>query len=252
MSFDHAIHDHSEARPSGLLRRVLDRRIVFFVIAPVFAASLAAVFLPRGDSQAATNNLYASSDDTVAPPDDNITIEVASVNGSGCRKGTAAVAMSPDNTAFTVTYSEYLAQVGVGAKPTDFRKNCQLNLNLNVPQGFTYAISQSDYRGYALLEEGANAKQGASYYFQGMSSTLSVSHPIDGPYDGNWQTTDKVGIAALVFAPCGEQRLLNINTDLRVDAGTSDTETTTSFVAMDSTDTAINTVYRLTWKKCEE
>ncbi len=59
------------------------------------------------------------------PPPDRIVIDVVTVNGSGCPAGTAAIAVSPDNQAFTVTYSDYLAQVGVGSKPTDFRKNCQ-------------------------------------------------------------------------------------------------------------------------------
>ncbi|KJK55093.1 DUF4360 domain-containing protein, partial [Saccharothrix sp. ST-888] len=85
----------------------------------------------------------------VTPPPDKIVIDVATVNGSGCPAGTAAIAVSPDNTAFTVTYSNYLAQVGVGANPTDFRKNCQLNLDVHVPQGFTYAIAAADYRGFA-------------------------------------------------------------------------------------------------------
>ncbi|MGO4757987.1 DUF4360 domain-containing protein, partial [Streptomyces sp. 2MCAF27] len=101
------------------------------------------------------------------PPPDKIVITVATVNGSGCPAGTAAVAVSPDNTAFTVTYSDYLAQVGKGSKPTDFRKNCQLNLVVHVPQGFTYAIASVDYRGYAHLEKGATSVEKASYYFQG-------------------------------------------------------------------------------------
>ena len=103
------------------------------------------------------------------PPTGQITIDVVTVNGSGCRIGTAAVAVSPDNKAFTVTYSEYLAQVGPDARPTDFRKNCQLNLRVNVPSGFTYGIAQADYRGFAHLERGAKGTQRASYYFQGMS-----------------------------------------------------------------------------------
>src|ERR1043165_583151 len=90
------------------------------------------------------------------PPPDKIIIDVATVNGSGCRPGTAAVAVSEDNEAFTVTYSEFMAQVGVGAQPTDFRKNCQISLKVHVPQGFTYAIAQADYRGFAHLESGAN------------------------------------------------------------------------------------------------
>lgn len=82
------------------------------------------------------------TDPPVEPPDAQIVIDVITINGSGCPAGTAAVAVAPDNTAFTVTYSEYLAQVGVGARPIDARKNCQLALQVHVPEGFTYAILQ--------------------------------------------------------------------------------------------------------------
>lgn len=187
---------------------------------------------------------------SIPTPPDEITIDIATVNGSGCPDGTAAVAVSPDNKAFTVTYSDYLAQVGVGAEPTDFRKNCQLSLLVHVPQGFTYAIAQADYRGFASLAEGATGMEKASYYFQGMSETTSASHKLTGSFVGNWQFTDKTDVAALVYAPCGELRNFNINTELRVDAGTSDTETTTSFMTMDSTDGNIKTTYHFAWKRC--
>ncbi|GGX65286.1 DUF4360 domain-containing protein [Streptomyces hiroshimensis] len=186
----------------------------------------------------------------VNPPPDKIVIEIATVNGSGCPAGTAAVAVAPDNTAFTVTYSDYLAQVGVGSKPTDFRKNCQLNLIVHVPQGFTYAIASADYRGYAKLEPGATGTQKASYYFQGSSTTTPSSHVFRGSYADNWQATDRVDVAALVWAPCGEKRNFNINTELRVNAGSSDPSKTTSFMTMDSTDGDINTIYHLAWKEC--
>jgi hypothetical protein len=186
------------------------------------------------------------------PPSDRIIIDVVTVNGSGCRPNTAAVAVSPDNTAFTVTYSEYLAQVGVGSSPTDFRKNCQLNLRVHVPQGFTYAIAQADFRGFAHLERGASAQQRANYYFQGHSQTVFSNHQFRGPYSDDWQTTDQVEVGALVYAPCGEERLFNINTELRVNKGTSNGATTTSFIAMDSTDGAINTIYHFSWKRCPQ
>jgi hypothetical protein len=190
------------------------------------------------------------SDQTVPPPTGQILIQVVTVNGSGCRPGTAAVAVAPDNRAFTVTYSEYLVQVGVGAKPTDWRKNCQLNLRVRVPQGFTYAIAQADYRGFASLEHGASGLQRANYYFQGMSQTAHVDHPLKGPLSDNWQATDITDVAQLVYSPCGEQRNFNINTELRALVGTSDPKKTTSFVTMDSTDGSIKTLYHFTWKTC--
>jgi len=183
-------------------------------------------------------------------PPGNIVVDVVTVNGSGCPPGTAAVATSPDNTAFTVTYSEYLAQVGVGAAPTDFRKNCQLNLLVHVPQGFTYAIAEADYRGFAALASGATAVQRANYYFQGTTPTAVVSHPLAGPMVDDWLTVDATTVAELVYAPCGVQRNLNVNTELRVSAGTSDPSKTTSWITMDSTDGSFQTIYHFAWKTC--
>jgi hypothetical protein len=183
-----------------------------------------------------------------APPAERITVTVATVNGSGCPAGTAAVAAAADNTAFTVTYSNYLAQVGVGAKPTDLRKNCQLSVQVGVPAGFTFAIAQADYRGFASLAAGATGTQRANYYFQGTSPTLQVAHSFSGPMNDDWQTTDTTLAAA--YAPCGELRNVNINTELRVAVGTSDPTRTTSFMAMDSTDVSVNTVYHLVWEQC--
>jgi hypothetical protein len=184
------------------------------------------------------------------PPPDHIVVEVVTVNGSGCPAGTAAIAVAPDNTAFTITYSEYMAVVGLGSTPTDFRKNCQINVLVHVPQGFTFAVAKADYRGFASLANGAKAMQKANYYFQGNSQTEFRTHRLNGPWDDNWQATDETEIPALVFRPCGEQRLLNINTELRVDKGTSDTKKTTSLIAMDSTDGSINTIYHFHWKRC--
>ncbi|MCA6096352.1 DUF4360 domain-containing protein, partial [Streptomyces sp. SCA3-4] len=111
-------------------------------------------------------------------------------------------------------------------------------------------IARADYRGFAHLERGATGMERASYYFQGMPQTTSVSHRFAGPLSDNWQTSDVTDAAALVYAPCGVQRILNVNTELRVGAGSSDPSTTNSFMAMDSTDGSVNTLYHFAWKEC--
>jgi len=183
------------------------------------------------------------------PPSGQITVDVATVLGSGCPAGTAAVAVAKDNTAFTVSYSNYLAQVGPQSAPTDIRKNCQLALRVHVPQGFTYAIAEADYRGFAALSSGATGMEQANYYFQGTSPTVRVPHKFSGPFQDDWETVDTTDVASLVFAPCGTDRLLNVNTELRVAAGSSD-PASTSFMAMDSTDGSIHTTYHFEWKQC--
>ena len=208
-----------------------------FVTGSTLLASLAAPALPAVAAPAPL-------------PTDKMVIDVVAANGSGCPLGTADVIVSPDNKAFTVTYSEFTAQVGMGAKPLDFRKNCQLALNVDVPQGYTYAIARTEYRGFARLEKGASATQSSFYYFQGEAQTHRLRHQFTGPIDGDWQRTDAIGVSSLSFLPCGEQRYLNVNNELRVNAGWSDRKKTTSFLTMDSTDGNLDTVYHVAWKKC--
>ncbi|MFI5494818.1 DUF4360 domain-containing protein [Actinoplanes sp. NPDC051859] len=181
------------------------------------------------------------------PPNQQITIDLVAMAGSGCRPGTADVAISPDNKAFTAIYSEYLAQAGPGISTTEGRKNCQLNVLVHVPQGFTYAIAKVDYRGYGSTMAGSSSQQRANYYFQGMSQGVYTTHPFPAPLDDNWMVSDEVAVAAMVWHPCGEMRNLNINTELRVSKGSS---TGTSFVTMDSTDGSIETTYHFAWKRC--
>lgn len=211
----------------------------------IITSGLAAILVAVSSTSSSSAAQHAS----LMPPPERIVIDLVNVNGSGCPAGSAQVAVSPDNTAFTVTYSQYLAQAGPGTKPTDFRKNCQIALNVHVPNGFTYAIAQADYRGFAHLEQGATALQRANYYFQGMPQTTFVNHGLVGPIDENWQNTDTTEVESLVFAPCGAQRYFNINTELRVNAGNSNPNKS-SFISMDSTDASINTLYHFAWKKC--
>ncbi|WIM94194.1 DUF4360 domain-containing protein [Actinoplanes oblitus] len=183
------------------------------------------------------------------PPLDKMVIDVVTANGSGCPDKTAKVTVSPDNTAFTVTYSDFVAQVGPDATPTDFRKNCQLALDVHVPQGYTYAVAGADYRGFGHLETGATGSETAFYYFQGETHTTRIKHDFRGWMDTDWQHTDRVEVSSLSYLPCGEQRYLNVNTELRVSAGTSSRKTT-SFLTMDSSDASLDTVYHVAWLKC--
>jgi Domain of unknown function (DUF4360) len=184
------------------------------------------------------------------PPTEGITVDVVTVNGSGCPAGTAATAVAPDNTSFSVTYHAYAAVAGGDAKATDARKNCQLVLLVHVPQGFTYAIAQAEYHGFAHLPQGASGLERASYYFQGRPQTVRSSHPFSGPMTGAWDATDTADVATLVYAPCGEQVDFNVNTELRVKAPPSEPDAIT-FMAMDTTKVNVNNIFHFAWKHCD-
>jgi hypothetical protein len=180
-------------------------------------------------------------------PPGQVSVEVIVASGSGCPANTIGVSVSPNYDAFVVTYDAFHAQVGVGAAPTDFRKNCQLNIRIRIPQGYSYAIAGVDHRGSAHLQAGASGLQQARYYFSGQSATALATHRFNGPFDDAWQTTDNVDVASLVFSPCHAERNININSELRVSAGTSNPAATNSSMTMDSTSSDI---YRFVWREC--
>jgi len=187
---------------------------------------------------------------TATPCPDAITISVQTINGSGCPAGSADVKTAPDRTSFSVRYKDYKAQDGGSAAATDARKNCQLNLLVTVPQGFSYAVSEIEYRGWARLGEGATAEQNALYYFTGNSSTAETHYSINGNdkgYNGPWSNTDTV--ETLIWAPCQTQTNLNINSDLRVRANDA-AEDFTNEISMNRTDASVNTVFHFSWKRC--
>jgi hypothetical protein len=175
-------------------------------------------------------------------------VSIVSINGSGCPAGTVEVSMSPGNDTLVVSYSDYLAWTGPGAAPEDIRKNCALGLRVDAPAGYTYAIRGLEYDGYAHLNSGVDGLQRAEYYFQGSSGT-EVEHDFTGPYDGSLSSSDNIPTEDLVWAPCGEQRNLNINTELRLDATASAASNSVNLMAMESTDVP-GTTLELAWKQC--
>ncbi len=189
-----------------------------------------------------------------APPSERIAIDTITMNGTGCPPGTAWVAMHPDNTAFDVQFSDYFASVGIGARPTDFRKNCQLNLRVQVPPGFAYAIASVDYRATVTLASGASGRHRANYFFQGQPAPVLVEHTFSGPRkEEEWWVTVIPDESTLVFSSCDGASALNINTELRLSVGTSDPLTTTSFLLMDwFADPGGPTTYHLIWRHCDE
>jgi hypothetical protein len=196
-----------------------------------------------------TGTAGASSTDSAAtlsaPPDGVITLDVVSVNGSGCPAGTAYVRMQPGNTGFRIFFTDFIARDGVGVAATEFRQNCQINVLVHVPQGFTFAVSSAQYIGRASLRTGATALHRTNYYYQDSSVNNVIDHTLNGPLTGGWSSLNATAEADLVFAPCGEDRGLNINTQLRVNSPTG-----TSWISLRAADAQVNTLFNFSWEQC--
>jgi hypothetical protein len=177
------------------------------------------------------------------PP--HFTVQLLSVNGSGCPIGSTAVS-APNDSTFTVTYDNYLADNGNGSLPTDFRKNCQLDVLLGIPSGFTFGITGIQYRGFAALDSGARGQLTAAYYFPGQPGTFTQNHSVAGPTNSNYEFDD--GFQVATWAPCHTAAAVNINSSLQVFQGSDP-----SFfneMTMDSTDVGAATIFHVSFRHC--
>jgi hypothetical protein len=201
-----------------------------------------AVLSFSGPAAAGSQASTAAAD---APPAEAITLQVITVNGSGCPAGTASVRTMPDNTGFRISYRDFLARDGVGVEATEFRQNCQVNVQVNIPQGFTFAVASATYRGRASLRSGATALHRTNYYYQGSVENQVADHAFSGPLSGTWFSINATPVTELVYARCGETRNVNINTELRVNSPTG-----VSWMSLRASDADVDTIVNFSWLKC--
>jgi hypothetical protein len=190
--------------------------------------------------------LAASSAFADAP--DYVRVKTISFAGSGCPAGSVAGNVSPDRQAFTLLFDQYIAEAGPGVPFNQKRKNCQINLDLDFPSGWSYTIFTVDYRGYVSLERNVKATQQSSYYFQGQGKTATLKTILAGPTDRNFAIRDTLGLEATVWSPCGARRALNINSQVQVDNSRASNKY--GLITTDSIDGELTLVYGIKWTRC--
>ncbi|MFI0406301.1 DUF4360 domain-containing protein [Actinomadura sp. 3N508] len=185
----------------------------------------------------------AASAPTSFPP---IEIKILSQSGSGCEGGTVAARMADDFESFSLTFADYTAHAGGSSKPADGLRDCRLRLDMNFRKGYSYAISQTDYRGTFQLQSGARAILKTNHNFQDGPQNELKTHEARGVYDDNFQFTDTA--SQLVWQQCGTEPALDITTELRVLPGFDKLKVNSA--SMSSFDGSIKQIYHLKWKPC--
>jgi hypothetical protein len=210
------------------------------------AACVAGCAEDAGDIGSSTSSALGSGIDVPNPSGAyfaNIT-----ANGTGCPAGSWDAAISPDGTAFTVTFSAYEASVTPGQAMVV--KDCTLSIDLRTPQGFSFSVSSFHYQGYALLDTpGMSARQTAKYYFMGNPVPAKEERSdMAGPYDNDYLFSDEIGVADLVWSPCGAERTLQAQTRLVLQNNPQ--QSGSGYLNTSSVDGQLKFIFGLSWKQC--
>lgn len=182
-----------------------------------------------------------------SPDPRDVRINAIAFAGSGCPAGTVSPNLSADAKAFTLLFDSYVAEAGPGMPLSLARKNCQITVDLRFPQGWSYSVFTVDYRGYAKLESGTYGQQVSNYYFQGQSKTGSFRSTFYGPAERDYQIRDTLPLDAVVWSPCGANRALNMNTQVRVSASSG----RRALMTVDSIDGELKHIYGIRWRRCQ-
>lgn len=184
-------------------------------------------------------------------PAEPITIKKIIYNGTGCPLGSVAQNVSDDKQAFTLTFSQFVAEAGPGISLAAGRKNCIATVVLNIPSGWQYSIANFFYRGFLALDEGIKSEHSVDYSFEGQGTTSRFAKNETGPFESDYVYSDTIGIQTNVWSPCGVDRALNLNTKIRVsNSNPTLYPNSTGLITNDSIDGQITQVFGITWRRC--
>lgn len=186
-------------------------------------------------------------------------IQGVQTSGSGCEATQTSVSLSPDLLDLSVLFSNYTLELGAGTPAPmapQQQKNCLINVDIEVPEGWALSIQSVDYRGYAHLPVGASAKHQFSYHAQGMPPAHLREAPLAGPLDQEYFFRLEQPAQERPFTPCGPPNIhlrLNSRMALKYPPGPqrrAGEVRETALLTLDSADLSLKQDFRLEWKRC--
>lgn len=212
----------------------------------LFRAPLCALaFLPIAVTSAQTIDLND-------PPEGSVYIEDIVYGGTGCPNGTVGTSIAPSGLNFGVSFDQYIAGMGEGYTRADKRKHCELRINLRVPSGYSYAIADIIYRGYAELDKGIIGTLKSRYRFQGELLEAGFSKTVRGQVDKDFAYEDTLDLESFVWSECGATAPVVLNTQIRLRSTPVAGPEAGGTIGVDSVEGKLTQEYGLVWRRCGE
>lgn len=204
----------------------------------------------------ATASAYADR-----PDPREIQVRGITAMGTGCPSVTdefgqlhpsALVSISEDASAFTVLFDQYVVESGPGVSSQANRKNCQLLVDLKIPQGWQFSIFNVDYYGYTNLDPGLRGVLRTQYRLVGSGAPVNLIDRIQGPTARDYHIQHKLGVESVVWSACGAGKQLTIGTAIGLEGATGSVQpgNRRGLMTVDSIDGVFKQVYGIQWRRC--
>ncbi len=169
-----------------------------------------------------------------------------SYGGTGCPAGSASVSLSPDQDEISILFDSFVAEAGGDTRRTVDRKACELSVPLEIPQGYSATVIQTDFRGFNLVSRGGMNRLNTEYFWAGARGP-SYSNMYRGPQNDDYFATNGVVASGVVWTPCGMSTNLRIRATIMTQTNRSLDQ---SMMTVDSADISSGLIYHIQWRRC--
>ncbi|MBL7543006.1 MAG: DUF4360 domain-containing protein [Bdellovibrionaceae bacterium] len=176
-----------------------------------------------------------------------IRLGAPSYGGNGCPAGTASVTLSPSEDALSILFDAFSVSAGGESRKRVDRKSCNLSIPVAIPQGYSVAVIQTDYRGFNYIPgAGAYTRLNTEYFWAGIRGPL-FSKMWVGPQNQDFTTSNGILAESLVWTPCGASVNLRVNSSIMAQTNNRMDQTD---IMVDSADITAGLIYHLQWRRC--
>jgi hypothetical protein len=166
--------------------------------------------------------------------------------GTGCPAGSASATVAPDGSAVSILFDQYIVEAGNTTGRRIDRKSCNIAVPVTVPQGYSIAVFQADYRGFNAVPAGGYNRFDVEYFWAG-SRGPRITRTFTGPQNSDFSVTDSLIASSLVWSACGAQTNLRINSSMMAQ---SNNRMDQALGSVDSADISSGLIYHIQWRRC--
>jgi hypothetical protein len=148
----------------------------------------------------------------IATVPENVKIRSIQYNGNGCPSMTPDILGSNESGGHQLALSipPMIAEWGPGISKVESRKSCVISLDLDVPEGWQYALSTFETRGFADLDAGIKGEITLTNFFEGSASSQRHVMHFQGPYTSDFGIKESLPFTTQQWSRCDVSRKLNI------------------------------------------
>lgn len=173
--------------------------------------------------------------------------------GRGCNPQTVAIDIASDQRAFTVTFSEFIAELSASTNRREEQQSCRLIFDTEHAEGWEYTIVGVVFRGAAYLDAGVQGDQQVRFGTRGKDAISRMN--LMGPYNDNYQHSSQVNPAGRKWSGCKGKGQRHRTKDFTIDANIllrSRMDNVQGLFTVDSVDGEVSQTYQLAWRACQD